>query len=377
MRKFPTNGELCCFVFAGGQMPRPIEAVINRDAFRHNLANLRERAGGRFLWAVSKANSYGHGLAALVPSLSLADGIAVLDLDEAARAREAGWKKPILLIEGFFDAEDLEIVDALALEILVHSHWQLEELKKFAFRQPVRAHLKVNSGMNRLGFAPEETPLLVKEVAEAGLAFAGLVTHFANAEMDYPEDAICSVAQQLRNYAPLSNWPSCMANSAALLWHPEAEGEAVRAGIAMYGVSPSASVSSEELGLIPVMTLTSRILAIQNLGPGQSVGYGSRHVTAAPARIGVIACGYADGYPRQANENREVVVRGKKAPIVGSISMDMTTIDLTRLPEAREGDEVELWGCQLPVNEVAEKHGTIGYELLANLNERVRRRYVG
>lgn len=358
-------------------MPRPIEAVINREAFRHNLANLRARAGKRFLWAVSKANSYGHGLAALVSSLGLADGIAVLDLDEAVRAREAGWKKPILLIEGFFDPADLEIVDELDLEILVHSRWQLEELQKFTFRQPVRAHLKVNSGMNRLGFAPAEIPQLANTVAGHGLTFAGLVTHFANAEMDYPEDAICSVAQQLKNYAPLAKWPSCMANSAALLWHPEAEGGAVRAGIAMYGISPSASVSSEELGLVPVMTLTSRILAIQYLSAGQSVGYGSRHVTSGNARIGVIACGYADGYPRQANENREVVVRGRKAPIVGSISMDMTTIDLTNLPEAREGDEVELWGCQLPVNEVAERHGTIGYELLANLNERVRRRYVG
>lgn len=358
-------------------MPRPIEAVINRGAFRHNLANLRKRAGSRFLWAVSKANSYGHGLAALVPSLALADGIAVLDLDEAARAREAGWQKPILLIEGFFDASDLEIVDELGLEILVHSRWQLEELEAHVFRRPVRLHLKVNTGMNRLGFEPAEIPALARAVEGSFTSFAGLVTHFANAEHDYPNDAICSVGQQLRSYAPLADFPSCLANSAALLWHPEAQGGAVRAGIAMYGVSPSDSVSSDDLGLVPVMTLKSRILAIQNLAAGQSVGYGSRHVTRAPARIGVIACGYADGYPRQAIENREVVVRGKRAPIVGSISMDMTTVDLTALPEASEGDDVELWGCQMPVNEVAARHGTIGYELLANLNERVRRRYVG
>ena len=358
-------------------MPRPIEAVIDRQAFRHNLANLRARAGKRFLWAVSKANSYGHGLASLVPSLAEADGIAVLDLDEAVCAREAGWQKPLLLIEGFFDRTDLNIVAAYNLEILIHSQWQIEELRHFRFPAPVKLHLKVNSGMNRLGFQPDEVPEIIACLKNPAFILAGLISHFANAELDYPPDAPCSVAAQLQTYAPLAKWPCCLANSAALLWHPEAGGNAVRAGIAMYGVSPSNTISSEELGLLPVMTLQSRILAIQNLPPGQAVGYGSRHVTNKNARIGVIACGYADGYPRQPNENRSVIVRGKKAPIVGSISMDMTTIDLTELPEAREGDAVELWGRQLPVNEVAALHGTIGYELLANLNERVPRRYVG
>lgn len=358
-------------------MPRPIEAVIDRAAFRHNLENLRRRAGKRFLWAVSKANSYGHGLAPLVGSMALADGIAVLDLDEAVRAREAGWKKPLLLIEGFFDEADLELVAEHDLEILIHSRWQIEALKKRRFELPVNIHLKVNSGMNRLGFNPDNIPEIIEELNEPSFNLAGLVSHFANAELDYPETSPCSVAQQLRTYSPLSQWPSCLANSAAILWHPEAEGDAVRAGIAMYGISPASAVSSEELGLIPVMTLQTRILAIQHLAAGQAIGYGSRYITKQPGRIGVIACGYADGYPRQQNENRNVMVRGKAAPIIGSISMDMTTIDLTNLPEAQEGDSVELWGRQLPVNDVASLHGTIGYELLANLNERVPRRYVG
>lgn len=358
-------------------MPRPIEAVIDRSALRHNLRVMREKAGNRFLWAVSKANSYGHGLAQLLGSLDLADGLAVLDIGEAVLARQGGWKKPVFLIEGFFDFSDLEIVDDLDLEILIHSPWQIELLEKYPFRRKIRAYLKINTGMNRLGFQPEVAGRLVGCLSSMpSLEIVGLVTHFANAEPDYPDSAICNTQSQMGRFVPLENMESCLANSATILWHPEIGGNAVRAGIALYGISPSAAISSEELDLQPVMTLKSGILSIQDIQAGEAIGYGSLYVTHTVERIAVIACGYADGYPRQREENRYVIIRGKRAPIVGNISMDMMTVNIGEIPEARVGDPVELWGKALPVNEVAALHGTIGYELLANLNERVPRTYI-
>lgn len=358
-------------------MPRPIEAVIDRKAFRHNLAVIRGLAGDRFLWAVSKANSYGHGLGPLIPSLDKADGIAVLDIKEAILARAEGWQKPLFLIEGFFDASDLEIVDNLDLEILVHSNWQIRELAEHKFSHPVKTHIKVNTGMNRLGFRPMELDMAVNALrAIPAISLEDIVTHFANAENDYPMDGVCSVAFQARQFASCSGFPSCLANSAAILWHPEISGRAVRAGIVMYGVSPSGSTTSEDLGLVPVMTLNTKILSIHVIEKGEAIGYGSRYIAQKRVKIAVIACGYADGYPRQRSENRHVLVRGLPAPIVGSISMDMITIDVTDIPDAEPGDLVELWGKDLPVNEVAALHDTIGYELLANLNERVPRRYI-
>lgn len=358
-------------------MPRPIEALIDRAALRHNITVLRKKAGDRFLWAVSKANSYGHGLEGLLASLDLADGLAVLDIGEAKLAREGGWRKPILLIEGFFDNSDLTLVDKCELDILLHSNWQLMMLKNHPFQSRIRAYVKVNSGMNRLGFSPADMPSIISTLASYGnLELCGLVTHFANAEADYPPDGICTVAEQMGKFVHVEKLPSCLANSATILWHPEIGGDAVRAGIALYGVSPTFSISSEELDLVPVMTLRSRILAIQELKSGDAIGYGSRYICSKPERIAVVACGYADGYPRQRNENRYVLIRGRKAPIVGGISMDMMTVNIDEIPEASEGDEVELWGRHLPVNEVAALHDTIGYEMLANLNERVPRTYI-
>lgn len=358
-------------------MPRPIEAVIDRAALRHNLTVLRKKAGSRFLWAVSKANSYGHGLEGLLPSLELADGLAVLDIGEAKLARDCGWRKPVLLIEGFFDESDLPLVEECELDILLHSHWQLRMLQKRPFQTRVRAYIKVNSGMNRLGFSPMDTPSIISLAASLeNLSLCGLVTHFANAEADYPADGVCTVTEQMGKFMPVDGLPNCLANSAAILWHPEIGGDAVRAGIALYGVSPSAAVSSAELDLVPVMTLRSRILSIQEVNTGEPIGYGSRYICRKRERIAVVACGYADGYPRQRKENRYVIVHGQKAPIVGNISMDMMTVNIDEIPEAQEGDDVELWGRSLPVNEVAALHDTIGYEMLANLNERVPRTYI-
>jgi alanine racemase len=354
-------------------MPRPIFAEIDIPAMKHNLARVRRNAGSRTLWAVVKANAYGHGLENAVEAFADADGLATIDLCDAKRARDAGWKKRILLLEGFFDEEDIEPLQELDVETVVHSRWQIDILKKLPLRC-VKVHVKINSGMNRLGFRPAEYEAVAKELAAIkGVQVMGVVTHFANSEPSYGEKRPGSVSMQLSRMAQITGTvPShCMANSGAIMWHPEVGGEGCRAGIVLYGVSPDSSISSEELGLEPAMTLAAKIIAVQNIAPGEVVGYGSRWCAKRPSRIAVVACGYADGYPRSMPDGAPVWVEGKIAPLTGAVSMDMLEIDITDVPEAHVGSLVELWGRHLPVNRVAAACGTIGYELLCALARRV------
>lgn len=354
-------------------MPRPISAEIDLSALKHNLAKVREAAAGRGVWAVVKANAYGHGLENAVRAFADADGLATIDLCDAERARRAGWTKRILLLEGFFDEDDIEPLQALGVETVVHSLWQIDILRKHPLND-VRVHIKVNSGMNRLGFLPVEASAVYDMLsAIPGVTVMGVVTHFANAEPSYSAERPASVGKQLARMGRLARGAAaaCMANSAAILFHPEVGGDAVRAGVALYGVSPDAHVSSEALGLIPAMTLSAKIIAIQEIAPGEAVGYGSRWVAKRPSRIAVVACGYADGYPRSMPDGAPTWVEGRIAPIAGSVSMDMLEIDVTDIPQAQLGSKVELWGRHLPVNQVAAACGTIGYELICALARRV------
>ena len=356
-----------CFV------PRPIYAEIDLAALRHNLARMRASAGDRMLWAVVKANAYGHGLENAVKAFADADGLATIDLTDARRAREYGWQKRILLLEGFFDADDIEPLQELGVETVVHSLWQIDVLKSRPLRD-VGVHIKVNSGMNRLGFLPSEVGVVHDQLAAIpGVRVEGVVTHFANAEPSYLADGPASVGRQITRMGRLAQEgaPACMANSAGILWHPEVSGCAVRAGVALYGVSPDSHISSEELDIRPAMTLSAKIIALQDIAPGEAVGYGSRWIAKRPSRIAVVACGYADGYPRTMPDGAPVWVEGRTAPIAGAVSMDMLTIDVTDVPSARVGSVVELWGKNLPVNRVAAACGTIGYELICALARRV------
>lgn len=355
-------------------MPRPICAEIDIHALKHNLARLRECAQGRDLWAVVKANAYGHGLENAVVAFADADGLATIDLCDAERARSGGWKKRILLLEGFFDASDIEPLQRLKVETVIHSPWQIAILKKLAPLVDVRCHIKVNSGMNRLGFLPLEVSTVSDQLlAIKGVRVMGVVTHFANAEPTYLGDRPATVDKQLSRMGRLAHGPApaCMANSAGILFHPEVGGDAVRGGIALYGVSPDSHITSESLGLIPAMTLRAKIIAIQEIAAGEAVGYGSRWIAKRPSRIAVVACGYADGYPRSMPDGAPVYVAGQIAPLAGSVSMDMLEIDVTDIPAAQLGSWVELWGKNLPVNRVAAACGTIGYELLCALARRV------
>ena len=355
-------------------MPRPIAATIHMGALRHNLQRMREAAKGRTLWAVVKANAYGHGLLRATRAFEEADGLALIDLCDAQKVREQGWTKRILLLEGFFDESDLPLLEKFDIETIVHNRHMIEILKAHAPFKSLKVHIKINSGMNRLGFlATEEEGVRAELEAIEGVRVMGVVTHFANAEPTYEADKPATVSLQLSRMRQIEPRPEhlCMANSAATLWQDDVKGDAVRAGVALYGASPDSHYTSEDLDIRPAMTLSAKILAIQNVPAGEAIGYGSRFVTHRDSRIAVVACGYADGYPRSTPDGTPTYVEGKIAPIAGAISMDMLTIDVTDVPEARLGSEVELWGSHIPVNEVAKRCGTIGYELLCAIALRV------
>jgi alanine racemase len=342
---------------------------------RHNLAAARARAAGRRVWAVVKANAYGHGIERAVQGFAEADGLALIDLDEARRARAAGWSRPILLLEGLFDAPDVEMARTLALTVVVHHDEQVRLLETAPSGAPIGVHIKLNTGMNRLGFAPGEFAAARARLARLpSVRIDALSMHFANSDRLDAQSGPVSMVEQLDRFEAACRdlpAPRCVSNSAALFLHPPLAEAWVRPGIALYGATPAAERPASELGLRPVMTLTSRLLAIRNVQAGEAVGYGSRFVARRPTRIGVVACGYADGYPRHAPDGTPVSVAGRRVPMAGRVSMDMITVDLTDAPEAQVGSPVELWGGQIPIDEVATQAGTVGYELMCALAARV------
>jgi alanine racemase len=359
-------------------MPRPIRATIKLSALQHNLAVARRHAGTRHVWAVVKANAYGHGLEAAVQAFQQADGLALLDLDEAHRARAAGWRKPILLLEGFFETKDLAIVERLGLTVVVHHEEQVKMLEQHGGggAQPIGAYLKLNSGMNRLGFDTRDRALSARARLEAlaHVRIEALMTHLANADRIDPNQGPASVAEQVARFHEMAagwNGPTSLANSAALFFHPAVAGDAVRPGIVLYGGAPDPTHVAAALQLRPAMTLRSRLISIQSIGAGMTVGYGAQYVATRDVKIGVVACGYADGYPRHAPSGTPVAVLGVRVPSVGRVSMDMLCVDLSTLPAAEVGAEVELWGDQVPIDDVAAAAGTVGYELMCALAPRV------
>ncbi len=354
-------------------MPRPIRASFSLSALRNNLGVARRHAPKARIWAVVKADAYGHGLLRAVRALAGADGYALLDLNEAVRLREAGIAKPILLLEGIFQPSDLEVADRYGLTLVVHDLEQILMLERSRLSSQIAVLLKLNTGLNRLGVSgPQARSAYSRLEASGKAATISLMTHFADA--DGPE----GVAAQLARF---SEWTAglpgeaTLANSAAVLRYPEAHVDWVRPGIMLYGCSPFAEVSAEALGLQPVMTLTSEIIAVQELKPGDRVGYGGTFEAQRPMRIGVVACGYADGYPRHApgfnDRSTPVVVAGKRTTTVGRVSMDMLCAELSAIPDARVGSPVTLWGDGLSADEVAASAGTVSYELLCALAARV------
>ncbi len=351
-------------------MPRPISATIHTAALTHNLGVARAQAGASRIWAVLKANAYGHGLLRAAKALQAADGFAILDFSEAERLREAGVHKPILMLEGFYKAEDIALLFRHRLTPVIHSIEQVEMLEKASFDGKLDVYLKVNSGMNRLGFAVDNVRLAWNALeAHAGIDSVTLMTHFADAE---GEGGVAAQLQWFNELTQPFEGPRSAANSAALLRFPEeTRGDWVRPGIMLYGCSPLGFKSAAEIGLKPAMTLHSEIIAVQHLQAGEYVGYGRTYQASQEMTLGVVACGYGDGYPRHAPSGTPVLVAGERTRTVGRVSMDKLSVDISDIPEAYVGTPVTLWGEGLSCDEVASAAGTVSYQLLCALSPRV------
>jgi alanine racemase len=349
---------------------RPITATIDLGALRHNLGVARRHAAHARAIAVIKANAYGHGLARAARAFAVADGFAVVELEAAVRLRETGYGKRIVLLEGFFEARELPVLLEYRIATVIHNAEQLEMLQALPAGAGLDVLPKLNTGMNRLGFQPADFPAALSRLkASSSVASITLTTHFANA------DDARGVAWQLetldRTVADTS-LPRSLANSAAVLRYPETHADWVRPGIMLYGCSPFPESTGADIGLKPAMTLASEIIAVRELRAGDAVGYGGVFSATGPMRIGIVACGYADGYPRHAPTGTPVLVGDRLTRTVGRVSMDMLSVDLTGIDDARVGTRVVLWGEGNPVEGVAHEAGTVGYELLCALAPRVR-----
>ncbi len=361
-------------------MPRPIEALIHTDALAHNLTRAREAAPDAKVWAVVKANAYGHGIERAFESLRGADGFALLDLNEAERIRALGWRGPVLLLEGAFEPRDLELCSRLDLWHVVHGTEQIDWLAAHKTHAPQRVFLKMNSGMNRLGFAPAAYRSAWARLN--GLPQVGeitLMTHFSDA------DGARGIAHQVALFDQSTRdlpGERSLANSAAVLRH-RVQTDWVRAGIMSYGSAPDFPEHDiAHWNLRPTMTLRTKLIATQTLAAGDTVGYGSSFAAESALRIGIAAVGYADGYPRHCATGTPVLVDGVRTRTLGRVSMDMIALDLTPAPAAAIGSEITLWGegpngSRLAIDEVARAAGTIGYELMCALALRVPVRVVG
>jgi alanine racemase len=360
-------------------MPRPILATIHPQALRHNLEQVRRAAPDAQLLCVAKANAYGHGVEHAFQGLRAADGFAVLEIAEAQRLRALDWRGPILLLEGVFEPRDLELCSRLGLWHTVHCDAQIDWLAAHKTQVPHRVFLKMNSGMNRLGFTPERfRSAWARLNALPQVEEISFITHFSDADGPRGTAHQLQVFEQTTHDLPGER---SLSNSAAALLQGTREavrGDWVRPGIVLYGSSPDYPThTADHWGLQPAMSLTSQIIGTQQLHAGDTVGYGSTFTSEGDLRLGVVACGYADGYPRLCGTGTPVLVNGVRTRLLGRVSMDMVCVDLTPVPDAQLGSEVVLWGRSprhgsvLSIDEVAAAAGTVGYELMCAVAARV------
>ena len=354
-------------------MARPTSATIHTDALRHNLSQVRHRAPNSRVMAVVKADGYGHGLERVARALTGADAFGVAALSDAERLRAAGLSQPIVLLSGFDEPDDLTQLRRLNVETVVHHATQLEMLEQAPAGDPIRCWLKIDTGMHRLGFAPEY-------VREAHARLWGmpavaddivLMNHFASSdEFDKPQ-----TREQLHMFAEATaGLPGVrsLANSAAVLGWPAAHADWVRPGGALYGISVVEGKPGIDFGLKPAMTLSTRLIAVNRIRRGERIGYSATWECPEDMPVGVAAIGYGDGYPRHAPAGTPVLLNGRRANIIGRVSMDLMTIDLRTQPDAKPGDPVVLWGVGLPVESIGTAADTIGYELVCSITRRVR-----
>lgn len=357
-------------------MSRPIRAVIHTQSLQHNLQRVRDFAKDAKILAVIKADAYGHGIITAAEVLSNtqkgADAIAVASIDEAITIDDAlSEKPPICLLEGIFKRDELAETIKRRFSLVVHHIEQLEFLENSSVSAPLHVWLKVNTGMNRLGINPADFENIYRRLNGCdAVASVTVLSHLACA--DDTQDSMTS--RQLKKFMSLSvqaETKRSLANSAAIVSRPDTHFDWVRPGIMLYGSSPVQDKSAKELDLAPVMTLASELVAVRSVKKGETVGYGATWKAKNNTTIGVVACGYGDGYPRHASPGTPVLVNGERVPLVGRVSMDMITVDLNNQPNANIGDTVELWGKELSVDEIAKNANTISYEILCQVAQRV------
>ena len=364
-------------------MARPTSAIIHTDALRHNLAQARALAPHSRVMAVVKADGYGHGLERVARALEGADAFGVAALSDAERLRAAGLSQPIVLLSGFDEADDLPQLRRLGVETVVHHLGQIEMLEQAGSGDPIRCWLKVDTGMHRLGFAPEQVHQAHARLRAAASVADGIVlmNHFASSdEFDSDQSGGESAGsrqtrEQQRVFAAAIDGLAgarSLANSAAVLGWPDSHADWIRPGGLLYGISAVEGRNGEDFGLRPAMTLATRLIAVKRVRKGERIGYAATWECPEDMLIGVAAIGYGDGYPRAAPSGTPVRVAGQDTQVIGRVSMDLMTIDLRGLPQARVGDPVLLWGPELPVERIAAVSGTIGYELTCSITRRVR-----
>jgi alanine racemase len=347
-------------------------AVLDLDAVQHNLAVVHRAAPTAKIMAVIKANGYGHGLLRIAEAAKQVDGFAVARIEEAIRLRNAGFQHRILLLEGFSCAEELEALQNYQLEAVVHCFEQISLLEQSSEAKKITVWLKLDSGMNRLGFKNTDFALAHQHLTACNNVNPqiNLITHLANAD-DKNDVKTLAQIQLFKETVSDFEGECSIANSAGLLAWQESLTDWVRPGLMLYGISPFAEQTGEQLGLKPVMSLYSKLIAVKQLEAGEKVGYSGTWICDKPTRLGVIAIGYGDGYPRYAKNGTPVLVNGQRVPLIGRVSMDMITVDLNSQPEAKMGDVVTLWGDGLPVEEIALCSETIPYTLVCGITQRV------
>lgn len=353
-------------------MTRPARVVIDLDALRHNLSRVRELAPGARLMAIVKADAYGHGIERVARTLSSADAFGVACLEEGERLRAVGVQRPVVLLEGPYAGGELPQIARLGLDVVVHHSLQLELLERARLQRPIRVWLKVDSGMHRLGFEPGAVAGAWRRLHDSASVARPLrlMTHLAAAG----NTGHAMTREQLRVFHESCrgfDGERSIANSAGIIAWPESHSDWVRPGLMLYGVSPVDGATAEDHGLRPAMTLQSELISIRRLHSGEPVGYGAGWRCPEDMDIGVVAAGYADGFPRHAPSGTPVQIRGRRGCLIGSPSMDMLAVDLRTVPDAAIGDPVELWGSALPIETVARHAGTVAYEILCGVHQRL------
>lgn len=348
------------------------QAYIDCHAFEHNLQQVKALAPKANIMAMVKSNAYGHGVDYAVDYLSDANAFGLARLHEAQRLRQLGVKKDLILVEGFLEPEELQAVEQDDLQIVIHQLWQLEALQQQPLKKNIRVWLKIDTGMHRLGVAANQVNDILDALKNCPWVDKdiGLMTHFASAdEVESPQ-----TTAQIKNFQEITQGiegETSLANSAGILAWPDSHGSWVRPGLMLYGASPFANQTAKDHHLLPVMTLTSRLIAINPVAKGEFIGYGATWQAPETMPIGVVAIGYGDGYPRQAKNGTPVLINNTVCSMVGRVSMDMITVDLRGYPEAKVGDKVTLWGHNLPVETIAQWADTVPYTLLTGVTSRV------